>query len=72
MVGKTEEGKTEESKTRGLRIKIKREKSSIGVANDKASTELSAPSSTLESSVNSQQTALLPKVWFKIIQYFIY
>ncbi|XP_011196442.2 uncharacterized protein LOC105221297 [Zeugodacus cucurbitae] len=55
----------EEGKTRSLRIKIKREKSSIGTANDKASTEPTVPSSTLESSVSSQQTVPLPKIPIK-------
>uniref|UniRef100_A0A034WMZ1 Inner centromere protein A n=1 Tax=Bactrocera dorsalis TaxID=27457 RepID=A0A034WMZ1_BACDO len=56
---------TEDGKTRGLRIKIKREKSSIGVANDKANVEPSAPSTTLESSVSAQQTVPLPKIPIK-------
>ncbi|XP_069964711.1 inner centromere protein A [Bactrocera oleae] len=56
---------TEEGKTRGLRIKIKREKSSIGVANDKVNTETSAPSTTLESSVSAQPGVPLPKIPIK-------
>ncbi|CAD7013938.1 unnamed protein product [Ceratitis capitata] len=52
-------------KTRGLCIKIKREKSSTGSIDGKEITDTSTPPTTLESSVSTQQTVPIPKVAVK-------
>ncbi|XP_036330901.1 MAP7 domain-containing protein 1 isoform X1 [Rhagoletis pomonella] len=59
----SERNSVEDGKVRSLRIKIKREKSSLG--NTEKNADSSPPSSTIESSVSTQLIVPLPKVAVK-------